>query len=67
MKKLERSIQEGVRTLQETQLPVGWQHAPWQSRQDKSSWEKFRQWFTFGGFAQWAASVFLGGLLVAFL
>ena len=63
-KVLERSIKEGVRTLQESQLPVGWQHAPWQSEQNNTAREKFCQWITFGGFVQWVGSVLLGGLLV---
>jgi len=63
-KELERSIKEGVRTLQESQLPVGWQHAPWQSEQKNTAWEKFSEWITFGDFVHWAGSVLLGGLLV---
>jgi len=27
--KMQRSVEEGVRTLKDAQLPIGWKHAPW--------------------------------------
>jgi hypothetical protein len=69
--KLQRSVNEGVRTLQQSQLLVGWQHAPWLAEklpkgQSIGAWSRFWQWIcrTPGEFARWLGSVFLGGLLV---
>ena len=70
-RKLQRSVSEGVRTLRHSQLPVGWQHAPWLTEelpkgQSIGAWSRFWQWFgkSPGEFGRWLGSVFLGGLLV---
>ncbi len=68
--KVRQSVREGLQVLQQAQLPVGWEHAPWNSSEWKetiigdSAKDINGDWWKFWTFIKWFGSVLIAGLLV---